>query len=323
MEKRGVAFSCELTTKCQILCDMCMRTTYTQKENKNGGFHVGDIEEVVLDRILEEMERFHKAGYPVTFAPMGLGEPVLYKKIYSTFEKIKKISEKIRIVMVVNGVKLDREDCENLARYTDEVSVSLNANNANLYKEHMGVDKYDVVCQNIRTLIETRNKSDRDKPDIFIQYLDWDNTGVKGFNLDAKEWLKIMRNGDKCYVHPIVNEGGNFGGSNFSVNKEPYPCDQPSFRMSVKVNGDVYPCDACYFSGQGKVDSLYFGNIKTMNLFDFFRDKESKAADIISRMRKNDYSGLPACSKCNNYRLGVNTYFKLPFLQKASGYKWF
>jgi hypothetical protein len=39
-------------------------------------------------------------------------------------------------------------------------------------------------------------------------------------------------------------------------------------------------------------------------------------------MRKGDYSTLPQCAKCNNYKLSANIYFKLPGGLRIGGYKW-
>ena len=79
-----ISFSCELTTKCNIRCDFCTRTAYTEKGNKKEDFHVKDMADETIDRVLEELEKFYKCGIPIVFSPMGLGEPLIFGKTHIT-----------------------------------------------------------------------------------------------------------------------------------------------------------------------------------------------------------------------------------------------
>ncbi len=322
--RQEIRFSCELTTKCNILCNFCTRTQFTQKGNRQDEFQVEDMSDEIVDRILEEIEKFYHAGIPICFAPMGLGEPILYKKFFETCERVKKISSKIRIVLVTNGVKLTEEDCEKILFYNlDEVSISLNANNPLPYREHMGVDKYEVVYNNIERLISLCNKNGNNQPSIFIQYIDFNNR-ENSFSKDIRRWGQVMKNNDKCYVHPIVNQGGFYSGSNFNPkSRDHFPCTQPSWRIAVKLNGDLYPCDPAFYSGGAKIESLYLGNIKSSSPYKDYMDGGSKAKNIMSRMRRDDYTRLPDCDSCNTYKLSPNIFFKIPFSIKINGYKWF
>ena len=35
-----------------------------------------------VDRVLEELEKFYKCGIPIVFSPMGLGEPLIFGKLF-------------------------------------------------------------------------------------------------------------------------------------------------------------------------------------------------------------------------------------------------
>ena len=277
-----------------------------------------------INRVMEELETFHKFQIPVYFSPMGLGEPLLFSKLYETFERVKAIAKKIPIVLVTNGVSLTEDHCERILHCAvDEVSVSLNANLPSVYEQHMGLDKYEIVCKNIRTLINTRNKLKQDNPRIFIQYIDDGNTN-NSFSRDMHEWAKIMKGQDKCYVHPIVNQGGFFKHSSIDFKfPQHYPCSQPVRRIALRVNGDIYPCDPAFYAGGNKIESLYLGNIMSSSPFELFTQRGGKRGEIMSLMRKSDYSQLPECDRCDTYRLSPNTHFSLPFSIKLNGFKWF
>ena len=133
-----------------------------------------------------------------------------------------------------------------------------------------------------------------------------------------------MKNNDKCYVHPIVNQAGFHSESSFSPkSKYHYPCTQPSWFIAIKVNGDLYPCCPSFYSGGVKTNSLFLGNIKTSSPHEMYLDSASKSKKIIASMRKGDYSSLPECNSCNTYKLSPNIYFKIPFIKNENKYKWF
>jgi len=319
LHKHGVRFSCELTTKCNLGCDICTRQSLVEK----GHLHVGDMDENLVRRIVQEIKKFHNCSRNVHFVPMGLGEPLLYKGLFDLFGDIKHISKKIGIVLVTNGILLDGACCKKLISLgIDEVCVSLNAVKASSYRQHMKVDAYDKVCRNIENLISLRNKSGGRLPSVFVQYIDYDNN-PKLYQKNVKQWSKIMRYNDKCFVHPIVNQAGFFsGGNSFASSKKRFPCTQPLWRIAIKINGDMYPCDSCLYSGSKKTTSLYLGNIMKESPFEQLADKNSKRFSVIKRMRKNDYSQLPECERCNTCKLDCNCYFKLPGSLRVNGYKW-
>lgn len=317
--KHEIRFSCELTTRCNLECDMCTRKSLVEK----GQLCVGDMDEKIVRRIIEEIKKFHNHSKNVYFVPMGLGEPLLYKGLFDLFRDIKNISKKIGIVLVTNGILLNKAYCKKLISLgVDQVCISLNTAKTSSYRQHMRVNAYDIVRRNIENLINLRNKNSDGLPSVFIQYIDYDNN-QKLYQEDIKRWSKIMRYNDKCFVHPIVNQAGFFsGGNNFASSERKFPCTQPLWRVAVKVNGDMYPCDSCLYSGSKKIAPLYLGNIMTESPFEQLADKNNKRFAVIKSMRKDDYSELPECEKCNTYKLDCNNYFKLPGSLRIKGYKW-
>ncbi|MBU0477584.1 radical SAM protein [bacterium] len=319
LHRHEIRFSCELTTRCNAKCDICTRDSLIKK----GQLYVGDMGKDLIKRVMEEIKKFHNDGRRIYFVPMGLGEPLLYKGLFDLFQDIKYISKKIGIVLVTNGLSLDDRCCKELISLgIDEVTVSLNAINASSYQQHMGVDGYDKVCHNIENLINLRNKSGKKLPNVFVQYIDYDNN-QKLFQKAVKRWSNIMRYNDKCYVHPIMNQANFFLGECTSKYSDVrYPCTQPLWRIAIKVNGDIYPCDPSFYSGNQKITFLYLGNIINKSPFDILMNKKSKPFKILESMRKDDYSQIPECAKCNTYKLECNSYFELPRPLRTKECKW-
>ena len=305
LQNHPINFSVELTTKCNALCDMCTRADLVKKKNLN----VGDIKQEILDKILRQMRKFHKAGKKVFFSPMGLGEPFLYSGLFNLFKKIKAIGN-IPIVMATNGITLNEQISKKLIDLkVDEIIISLNTNNPESYTKQIGVNAYNLVKKNTENLIKLRNNSGQKVPRVYIQYLDSENHPNK-YEGDIKSWLKIMRYNDKCFVHNIANQAGFYSGST-NITKQSFPCPQPFWRIAIKINGDIYPCDPCFYSGNQKINSLYLGNIKDVDLFEQFTNKSSRRFKVIQNMKQGNYSCLPECEKCNTYKLGSNPFFKI------------
>ncbi len=290
---------------------------------KEGNLQIRDMSPAVIERVIEEVQRFYLAGRRVCFVPMGLGEPLLFQDIFGLFRRIKGISKKIPIVLVTNGIALD-ENCSKslITTEIDEVSVSLNATSRLSYKQHMGLDAYEEVYRHIECLIRMRNEAKKRLPSVYVQYIDYDN-GPKALQKNIGSWLSIMRHNDKCYVHPIVNQAGFFaGGDKFKSNATRYPCTQPLWRVAVKVNGDIYPCDPAFYSGSKKISSLYLGNILTYNPSGDLAGAGGKGYQILQRMRRDEYSQLPECAVCNTYKIGCNPYFGMSGRFRMKGYRW-
>lgn len=308
--KPEIRFSVELTTKCNARCKMCTR----QRLVDSGFLSVGDMNELVLKKVIDEMVKFKKAGYSVVFVPMGLGEPLMYRKLFPLFKKIK--SKGIKTVLVTNGLILNENSTGELLKSgIDEISISLNSINKNSYEKMNGVDGFDVVVENIKKLLKRRDKGGLFLPRVYIQYLGED---YKSFDEEISKWNKLMRNDDKCYVHKIVNQAGLANNKKGVLN---HPCSQPLFRVAVKINGDIYPCDPALYSGNNKLKQLFLGNVNKTSIFNDFMDKKSKRYKIIEKMKKCDYSDLKCCKVCTTKNLSGSCFFEMGVI-KPYGYQW-
>lgn len=316
LPKKSFRFGLEVTTKCNLNCIMCTRAELLAKKE----IAVGNIDEKIVDRVIVEMVKFVKAGFEVEFAPMGLGEPLLYPDLIKVFKKIRKSVEGVRIILVTNGVLLTDQIIKDLVDVgVDEISISLNVRNSEDYKKYLKADNYKRVVENVTKLIKYRNKKGSTK--IFIQYLDYKNEKSAVFAKEYAYWQKIMNGDDKCYLHPIVNQAGFKDGVK-KDKSESYPCSMPGTRVSIKINGDMYPCDPCFYNGSKKVADLCVGNIIEESIFEIFNDKKSKLHQILEKMKQGNYKDIPTCEKCNTYKLNPNMYFKKPEFIKSNNIWW-
>lgn len=318
--KKQIRYSVEITTKCNVNCSMCTRLEMLSKRK----LIIGEIKPKILNKIFSDMKKFIKNNYQVVFAPMGLGEPLMSRNWKIIFSKVKKISKKIYIVLVTNGVLLTEDTSRELVNIgVDEISISLNVNNSADYQKYMrAADNYANIKKNIENLLKIRNHKKNSNTKIFIQYLDYKNQPNK-FTSDIAEWRKLMRDCDKCYVHPIVNQAG-FKKDGITQKKvSAYPCSSPLSRVAIRINGDMYPCDPCFYGGNTRIEELYLGNILKNSFFDLINNPQSKIYSILNFMKKNNYDSLPTCQRCNTYTLSGNPFFCLPFGIKINSQKWF
>ncbi|OQA74245.1 MAG: molybdenum cofactor biosynthesis protein A [Candidatus Dependentiae bacterium ADurb.Bin246] len=307
--KPEIRFSVELTTRCNAKCKMCTRQSLVDKNR----LHVGVMDDLIVNNVIDQMKKFSDLGYEVVFTPMGLGEPLLYEKLYKVIERVKKY--RIKVILVTNGILLNNKNIDGILNArVDEITVSLNTKNKNEYKKLMGVDGFDLVNKNLDLLFEKRNKK-KSKLKIFIQFLGSQND----FDKQIRYWNNKMRNGDKCYVHSFVNQAGLVKNNSKNIN---YPCSQPLYRISIKINGDIYPCDPALYSGSDKFRELYLGNIMDRSVIKDFLDKNNKRYKILSMMKKENYSKIKCCQVCTTKGLSENCFFNISRLH-IDGYKWF
>lgn len=305
-----IRFSVELTTKCNARCMMCTRQRLVDKKC----LEIGEMSSEILGKVFAEMDKFIEKGHRVVFTPMGLGEPLMHSGLFNLIKTIK--NKQVKVILVTNGILLNQKNIDNiLLNKVDEVSISLNCKDKKSYKTMNGVDTYDVVVSNIKNLLMSKKKLKDNKTNVFIQYLGED---VSAFDKEIVKWNMLMQGGDKCYVHRIVNQAGLANNNRTDVN---FPCNQPLFRITIKMSGDMYPCDPALYSGGGKFKELYLGNILKVSAFDQFYDKNSKRYKIMKKMKKEDYKNLECCKVCSTKALAANCFFNTGKINPY-GYKW-
>ena len=147
--------------RCNIDCFFCSTAA------------IRGTDELPLPRFKELLEELRQAGTrALRFA--GGGEPLFHRKIKDVLRAV--AASKIPIENITtNAVLLDAEVAGLLIQTCDQVTVSLNAGDAESYATMMRTParNFDRVLQNIRTLLQARRAAGSKRPIINLQFLVW------------------------------------------------------------------------------------------------------------------------------------------------------
>ncbi|MDD5449020.1 MAG: radical SAM protein [Candidatus Omnitrophica bacterium] len=304
--------NCEVTTRCNLLCEMCSRTTWV----KDGNFKSEDIMPEVLDKVLKEIRDLFKSGKKIVFMTNGLGDPLLYHGLIDLVARVKEISDEIKFSFTTNAVALSEKRAYDLIQAgVDEITVSINAADRESYRELMGADLYEKVTENMQNFLKIRKELKSNIPVLHIQFIKTIKTNpslAKGISF----WKGKIGGQDKVFVHEPVTHAGIIDVSALKCEgswPNLYPCAQCWSRMAVRINGDVYPCDAAYYSNE-PIKDLLLGNVLNQTLFGIYFSNNSKILNIRKMQKESNYSKLPSCSKCDTFKLVPNVFFKIPYI---------
>ena len=296
-------FDCEITTRCNLKCRMCSRSLIESLE-------VGDMDFSLLKRIINDMK---KMKVSLSFNPMGLGEPLLYRDLTRLIALVKEELPLTKFVLTTNGTLLDTECSTQIIQGgVDEIVVSLNVSDPHTYFEMMGVNIYEKVVRNIVNLLELRRRLRSRSPRVNIQFMKTKETSNQIRRFYAS-WKRRLSKQDKVFINEVVSHGGTIDTGPFSISQTDfarrYPCMELWTVVAIRKNGDVYPCCAAFYL-KTSGDDLLLGNVRQDSLRKIYFGKESK----IQRIRRNhlngEYKNLPTCRGCDTYRLTPNAWFK-------------
>ena len=254
----------EFTTRCNLQCKMCSHT-YDKH------LQMADLDFTLFKKIIEDVKKLDNKN--ISFVATGLGEPLLYKNIIEAINYVKNEISYAYFNVITNGLLLDRNLAQSIIGVkTDELTISLNAPNKNIYKQMMGIDRYDQVVGNIIKFLELRKKLGSQKPKIAIQIMETDETQSE-INSFYHFWKRYLSHYDKVFTANITSMAGavniddclNVSGKNPSR----YPCCQCWTCIAIRLTGEVYPCCIGFNLTGGKNDIL-LGNINHDSLEDIY-----------------------------------------------------
>lgn len=148
---------------CNHQCPMCWRYTISQKERTNF------IQERERALTLKEYELIIKSK-PLrveTIEIVGGGEPLLYKEILALCTIIKR--NHLNGLLITNGGCLNKKIADHLLKIEwNTIRISFHAGTKSTYKTINGVNDFENVCENIKYLVNEKNKNSRWKKIISI-----------------------------------------------------------------------------------------------------------------------------------------------------------
>ena len=305
--RQNYAVCFEFTTRCNLRCKMCSHT-YDKH------LQIADIDFDLFKKIVEDVKNL--GDKKISFVATGLGEPLLYKKIIEAIKYIKTEMPATSFNLITNGILLDQDIAKSIIRVkTDELTISLNAPNSQIYKQMMGVDRYDQVVGNIIKFLELRKELGMQRPKVSIQIMETKESQsmMNGF---YHFWRRYLSHYDKVFTANINSMAGAVGVEDYLIpDKEisRYPCNQCWMCIAIRLTGEVYPC-CVGFSLTKERNDILLGNINHDSLEDIYFSNNSKIRTIRNNHLVNNYKTLPTCLKCDNYRLSPNAWLKNRFL---------
>lgn len=303
---------CEITTRCNLKCRMCSRPLIENLE-------VGDMDFSLLEKIINDIK---KMKVSLSFNPMGLGEPLLYRNLTRLIALVKEELPLTKFVLTTNGTLLDTEHSTQIIQGgVDEIAVSLNVSDSRTYYEMMGVNIYEKVVRNIINFLELRRKLKSRLPRVNIQFMKTKKTSNqirKFYNF----WKGYLSKQDKVFINEVVSHGGAIDTEPYNISQtnftRRYPCMELWTVIAIRKNGDVYPCCAAFYLKANGHD-LLLGNVRQDSLEKIYFSKESKIQKIRRYHLNGEYKNLPTCRGCDTYRLTPNAWFKNrmnPFIKR-------
>lgn len=101
------AINVELTNKCNLHCRMCPRPRMKNLD-------VGDMDFELFKKIVDDMATF--ANEKTSFTLVGLGEPLMYDKLFDAIKYVKMTCPQSPVIIDSNGTLLDEERSNMLIR---------------------------------------------------------------------------------------------------------------------------------------------------------------------------------------------------------------
>jgi MoaA/NifB/PqqE/SkfB family radical SAM enzyme len=295
----------ELTTKCNSNCSFCPQKELKIKKHINKDH---------LIKIVDHLEPFINNNS--IFNPVGLGEPLLYPNLIPI---IKIMKERVKRVFIdTNGIALNEDLSKkllNVLDHNDRLLFSLNANTDKTYHETMGVDKFELVVNNIESFLILKGDLDKKVP-IIVNLIrtQKNNHEIEGFK---EFWNNKIMIGDRI----VVRELSNWAGANKNYSKQyinwsipdRIPCITLWKQIVVDIDGNLHGC--CPSLG-----NRYNSDLKLFNILELSREEFVKRYKLeiqrIQKFHKNsNWNYFELCRNCFAYTV---TEKGTPFFQFRS-----
>ena len=304
----------ELTSRCNAVCKMCPYKMVNRKKR--------DMDFSLYQNIINQVSSFPSSPPVLTIS--GLGEPLLYPKLFDAIKYAKLHSPSIKIGFNTNGILLNGDYADRFVSYgLDTLTISLNTNSAESYRWLMGVDKYEQAVTGIREFLEQRRRNDTfkntGKPYIILQIFDID---INRRDIDnfIECWTPIVGENGRIAIRPLKSWGGDIDVYELYKDyplQEKYPCRNLWQKLDISVNGQLFPCDQGLKYADNYLDStLWLGSIDEIPLGKVY------GTSNLHRLRachlRGTYAEIPECKDCNTHTWFRNVWLRnrLPFIRR-------
>ena len=281
----------EITGRCNLMCKHCVR--FSRRTN------VGDMDMDIFRKIIDEGEKNGLCAINLSW----LGEPFLHPKLIDMVDYAK--SKGVLEIMVhTNGTLIDKEMAEGIldSGNLDIIIFSLDSVTEEKYNRIKYGSDFRLVNQNIRYLIEQKEKRRLRKPNIIVQMIDQKQTHEELMAFIHHWRTKADKVRIATYQSPDGRPDDKMRGQN--PPEIIFPCPQLWQRLTIAWDGAVYPCtgdNACREP---------LGNVKEKNIRDIWHSECLK--HLREKHSKFEADDLEICSHCDLNKVPklVNDYGK-------------
>ncbi|MDD5012034.1 MAG: radical SAM protein [Candidatus Nanoarchaeia archaeon] len=339
-QKAGLPFKLkfESSSVCNLKCGMCPLNSGLKRKQ---GFLKFDNFKKVFDQIK-----------PAYLNLTGIGEPFLNPDIFDIIKYAKK--NKAMVKFDTNAMLLNEENITKILETgVDVLSISIDGTTKKSYEQIRVGGNFDTVRQNVKRLVEERNKVNsstevhmffvlqakniQELPN-FVKLADelgvnyvagsfvvnlGDNKNEKNKIFDYKEKVdELVRETEeavknakaKVSIEPLLEYIKSSGSKEFY--NEDMPCFMPWYSVFITWDGWVNPCD---FSCDNEI---VFGNVFEKPFKEIWNNEKLKNFRI---QLLNSRKEIPLCKNCGVNESYIEDEFKkirkIPFLKRLQNNK--
>lgn len=277
-------FTIETCNNCNARCVMCLKSRKGIKELQL-------MPNAIFDKLVQEIGT--QADWVKMICLNSDGEPLLDPDIASRVKKLKDAGVK-HVNISTNGQLLTRETAKDLlSAGLDDLRISIDGFSKETYEAiRVGLD-YEIVRDNVLSLIEMRDASDYDMQ-IRIRMVEMEIN--KGEKQDFyKFWSSKLRTTDKVQCMPMHTWSGTIRPEDqaridFFSDK---PCISVFTSFTVNYNGEVQLCDS-------DVEQKYVvGDVRKSSIREIWQsEKFEKIRRLHDMGRRNEIS---ICQGCDHW----------------------
>lgn len=300
--KLPLCVSIEPTNLCNFKCVMCF---HGNNEYADGAKPLKNMEWDIFQKTLDDLKNWTDgAGEKIKLLKLySLGEPMVNPRLCDMVKAVKERDVAEQIEITTNGSLMTRETAKKLVEYgLDIIRISIYGieEERNKYITKSSYTPSD-IWENVRLLHEYREKTEGEKPKIYVKMFDAgksvneeflkkyeDIADVVGideiFNMDVGE-NDVFEN---YYGDEAAQEHRNSLESN--IFQEKRACRYPFTHLTVRNDGTVITCCADWLK------ELRFGDIKEHSIQEIWESKS--LYDLRQKMLSTKGQCFKACRAC-------------------------
>lgn len=257
-------YQIEATNACQLSCYMCARNLMKRE--------IGYLDPKLVELMVEREE--FKNSYLVELQMYG--EVLLHPDLKKIIEILKEGTD-VKVGFSTNGLLL-KEKLDTVL-LCDYITVSLDADNQQTYKEIRGKDLYGYVLLNLEELLAIK-----ERPVVDIQLIDLPSNQGQIAEVHKKYQAyprTFIRSVPDCNVNLFAKD-----------NAYPYSheiCLNPWLSVSVFWSGEIQPCCFAYDSywDDAKTKKLSYGNLYDQPLREIWQKSKFRKELIKAHLTNN------------------------------------